>query len=113
MTAWQNTGLTLAALPQIPVRALHEDRRGYTPLDVRAPGEWSAGRVPGALHVFLPELPARLASLDRAARYAVYCDSGYRASIGASLLQRAGFAHVANVPGSWQAWTRGGLPVER
>lgn len=35
---------------------------------------------------------------------AVYCDSGYRASLGASLLRRAGFTDVRNVSGSWKAW---------
>jgi hydroxyacylglutathione hydrolase len=42
----------------------------------------------------------------------VYCDSGYRASIAASLLQASGF-DVANIPGSWQAWTACDLPVEK
>ncbi|MGE5171515.1 MAG: MBL fold metallo-hydrolase [Rudaea sp.] len=111
MSAWEQSGLPLESLPQVAVHALHERRDEYVPLDVRAPGEWAAGHVPGATHVFLPELPERIAALDETKRYAVYCDSGYRASIAASLLQRAGFGRVANVPGSWQAWTRAGLPV--
>ncbi len=44
---------------------------------------------------------------------AVYCDSGYRASLGASILRRNGFAHGRNVPGSWKAWTAAGYPVEK
>jgi hydroxyacylglutathione hydrolase len=43
---------------------------------------------------------------------ATYCASGYRASLAASLLQRAGFEDVRNVPGSWKAWTSAGYPVE-
>ena len=44
---------------------------------------------------------------------AVYCDSGYRASIAASLLLRHGFKDVRNVPGSWKAWKAAGYEVEK
>jgi hydroxyacylglutathione hydrolase len=80
---------------------------------VRSPAEWAKGHIPGAQHVFLPELLARAASFDKSSPIAIYCDSGYRASIGASLLQRDGFSRVANVPGSWQAWQRAGYLSER
>jgi len=42
----------------------------------------------------------------------VYCDSGYRASLGASLLLRMGFKDVRNVPGSWKAWMALGYEVQ-
>jgi hydroxyacylglutathione hydrolase len=51
--------------------------------------------------------------LDRQKPLAVYCDSGYRADIAASLLQRQGYADVRNVPGSWQAWTKAGYEIEQ
>jgi hydroxyacylglutathione hydrolase len=41
-----------------------------------------------------------------------YCDSGYRASLAASILKREGFENVFNVPGSWQACKHAGYPVE-
>lgn len=43
---------------------------------------------------------------------AVYCDSGYRASLAASLLLRMGFKDVHNVPGSWKAWKALGYEVQ-
>ena len=113
MAAWQNAGHALQPLEQLTVERLADERDAWTALDVRQPQEWQQGHVPGARHLFLPELPARLAELDRDAPIAVYCDSGYRASVGASLLQRAGFRRVASVPGSWQAWQARGLPVEK
>jgi hydroxyacylglutathione hydrolase len=63
------------------------------------------------MHVFLPELVKSLARIPKDRPVAVYCDSGYRASIAASLLQARGF-DVRNVPGSFQAWQACGLPVE-
>lgn len=113
MAAWRNAGKPLRSLPQWPVQRLHEELSRCTVLDVRSPEEWSKGHVPGARHVFLPELPQRLGELPADKPLAVYCDSGYRASLGASLLQRQGFERVASVPGSWQAWQGAKLPVER
>jgi rhodanese-related sulfurtransferase len=83
-----------------------------TLLDVRSPHEWKKGHAPGARHIFLGDLPAKLGQLSKADRIAVYCDSGYRASIAAILLQASGF-DVANIPGSWQAWKACDLPVEK
>lgn len=113
MSSWENAGLPLQALPQLHVAEASKacQQGSFTLLDVRSPQEWKKGHAPGARHVFLPDLPVRLAEWPRAERLAVYCDSGYRASIAASLLQAKGF-DVANVPGSWQAWTASGLPVE-
>lgn len=116
MTAWENAGLPLQPLRQLHVRelaqALREESERLTVLDVRAPHEWEEGRVPGAVHVFLPELEDALARIPKDKPVAVYCDSGYRASIAASLLQARGF-DARNVPGSWQAWQACGLPVEK
>ncbi|MGZ7096152.1 MAG: rhodanese-like domain-containing protein [Methanobacterium sp.] len=41
----------------------------------------------------------------------VYCDTGNRASIAASLLQINGYANVANVLGSISAWKGAGYPL--
>ena len=115
MTDWQNAGLPLANVCEWTVRELDSRREdpNLSVLDVRGDDEVVKGRVPGAKHIFLPQLEHRLGELDRAKTIAVYCGSGYRASIGTSILKRNGFEHVANVPGSWQAWRAADLPVER
>jgi hydroxyacylglutathione hydrolase len=114
MSSWENEGLQLQALPQLHVTQLASELAASTVnvLDVRSPQEWTRGHVPGAHHVFLPDLPGQLGSLDRSRRTAVYCDTGYRASIAASLLQSNGF-EAANVPGSWKAWISAGLPAAK
>ncbi|MEV8637099.1 rhodanese-like domain-containing protein [Streptosporangium sp. NPDC051023] len=70
-------GLTVGALPAADVV-----------LDVRMTGEWRAGHIDGALHIPLPELPARLAEVPDGTVW-VHCGSGYRAAAAASLLRRA------------------------
>jgi hydroxyacylglutathione hydrolase len=53
-----------------------------------------------------------MGELDRSKPTAVYCGSGYRASIATSILKPAGFDKLWNVPGSWEAWKKAKLPVE-
>jgi hydroxyacylglutathione hydrolase len=60
-----------------------------TVLDVRHDDEWTADHVAGAVHVPLPSLLARLDELPAGPLW-VHCQSAYRASVAASLLDRAG-----------------------
>jgi rhodanese-related sulfurtransferase len=83
--------------------ALAEDpNRVY--IDARRRTEWIDGHVQGATLIPLHEFPARIeeiATMSRAAAHAgadprvwISCGSGFRASIAASLLQRAGIPTV-------------------
>ena len=94
------------------VHELNERNSSLQVLDVRSPGEWKKGHVPGAHHIFVPELGNRVGELDRKKPMAIYCGSGYRASIATSILKQQGFNDVWNVPGSWEAWKKAKLPVE-
>ncbi|WP_422744184.1 MBL fold metallo-hydrolase [Mycobacterium sp. WMMD1722] len=58
-------------------------------LDVRQTHEYAAEHLPGAVNIPLHELPDRLADVPAGSVW-VHCGSGYRASIAASLLDRAG-----------------------
>ena len=72
-------------------------------LDVRGQSEWDEGHVPGATHIHLGELRGRLDELDRHRPVVLYCRSGNRSAIGASLLQAEGFSDVRNVEGGVRA----------
>jgi hydroxyacylglutathione hydrolase len=113
MTAWNNAGLPLAETDQMTVHEIRRDEKAVQILDVRSPSEWEEGHIPGARHIFLPELRKRTGELDKDKPVAAYCDSGYRASIAASILRAKGFEHVHNLPGSWQAWRNAKYPVEK
>ena len=113
MRAWQNAGYPLRELPQMTIHELQNSRNGLQVLDVRGPAEWKKGRIPGAKHIFLPQLQKRANELDRERPVLVYCATGYRASLAASLLQQEGFADVRNLPGSFHAWKAAKFPVEK
>jgi hydroxyacylglutathione hydrolase len=115
MKAWENSGFPLQRLPQMSVYELKEQLNCVQLLDVRAPDEWEQGRIPGAKHLYVADMRDGLdgvSAFDKTKPVATYCDSGFRADIAASLLQRRGYKDVRNVPGSWQAWTKAGFEVE-
>jgi hydroxyacylglutathione hydrolase len=72
-------------------------------LDVRNPAEVARGAVQGARLVPLPALRSRLSELSPARPVAVYCASGVRSVIAASLLEQQGFADVSSVLGGFDA----------
>ena len=112
MKAWDAAGFPLERIGQMSVHELAERKSSLQVLDVRSPGEWKKGHVPGARHIFVPELRDRMNEIDRNKPTAVYCGSGYRASIATSILKPQGFKELWNVPGSWEAWKKAKLPVE-
>lgn len=78
-------------------------------LDVRQPHEWRTGRIEGARHIPLTQLPRRLRELDRHTPIVVVCRSGHRSGIAAKLLRAFGVdAH--SLDGGVNAWTAAGLP---
>jgi glyoxylase-like metal-dependent hydrolase (beta-lactamase superfamily II)/rhodanese-related sulfurtransferase len=82
-------------------------------VDVRNPGETAAGAVPGAVIMPLPQLASRVDELDPTRPTVVYCASGYRSSIAASVLAAAGFDDVSDLLGGYEAWNAAAKEEER
>ena len=81
-------------------------------LDVRQASEYEAGHVHGARHLTAGTLPDELETLPRNRPIAVMCASGYRSSVAASLLDKAGFEHVSWVADGVPAWRAAGYELE-
>jgi hydroxyacylglutathione hydrolase len=111
MKAWDNAGFDLEHVGEMTVHDIKAAGGEVQVIDVRSPSEWEEGHIPGATHIFLPELREKARTLAKRKPLAVYCDSGYRASIGASMLKQEGLQDVSNVPGSWQAWKKAKYPI--
>jgi hydroxyacylglutathione hydrolase len=58
----------------------------------------------------LDKLERMADQLDRTRPVAVHCQSGYRSAIAASVLERAGFLQLYNIPGGFDAWRSSGMP---
>lgn len=80
-------------------------------LDVRRDDEWAAGHLAGATHIPLHQLEAGLGRVPGGEVW-VHCASGFRASIAASLLDRAG-RPVVLIDDDWDRAAGAGLTVVR
>ncbi len=85
-------------------------RHGAILLDVREDAEWRAGHAPGARHIPLSRLPARMKDLPPRRTVITVCRSGHRSTMAARLLAREG-REVISLSGGMHAWARAGLPV--
>jgi hydroxyacylglutathione hydrolase len=80
-------------------------------VDVRSAKERAQKRIPGSMGVPLNHLLEQLPGLPKNRPLLVHCAGGYRSSIAASLLQRAGFPAVVDLAGGISAWQASGLPI--
>lgn len=73
-------------------------------VDVRGPGEFAGGTLPGAANLPLPRLRELMPALDPTRPVLVHCAGGYRSIAAASLLSAHGFDDVSDLIGGWHAW---------
>jgi rhodanese-related sulfurtransferase len=83
---------------------------GATVVDVREPGEYVGGHVPGAVLMPMGQLPSRTGELDRGRPVFVICASGNRSGAMTDYLLQAGF-DARSVAGGTSGWVRAGRPV--
>lgn len=79
---------------------------GVTVIDVRTPAEFAEGHLPGAVNIDVEDatFPDKIAQLDPAADYAVYCRSGNRSRVAMDYMTQAGVAHTVGLEGGIGAW---------
>jgi rhodanese-related sulfurtransferase len=81
------------------------------PVDVRTPNERETKRISGSIGIPLNRLEDRLGEVPQNRPLLVHCAGGYRSSIAASLLQRAGFTKIVELAGGMAAWEAAHLPL--
>lgn len=99
-------------LPATELAARSAEQPGLQLIDVRNTAELAAGAVPGTRHIPVVALVTRMSELNRHASIVVYCASGYRSSIAASVLRAGGFTRVTELRGGFEAWSTVGLPIQ-
>ena len=84
-------------------------------LDVRTPGEYSAGHIAGATNLDFQasDFSERLTKLDREKTYLVHCASGGRSTKALPQFSKLGFKRVVHLDGGIKAWQAAGNPVEK
>ncbi|MGN6128155.1 MAG: aminotransferase class V-fold PLP-dependent enzyme, partial [Humibacter sp.] len=95
--------VTGARVEPIALESLRE-RESTVLLDVRSPGEFESGAIPGALNIPLAQLRRRRGEIPAAGHVVVNCESGWRSGVAASYLSSQGFA-AEDLRGGFEAWT--------
>jgi len=112
---WSAAGLPVGKVATMDVAALAPRlaRGEVTVLDVRNLSEWSAGHLPGAMHIPLGRLDERFKEIPDDKPLIVQCQSGGRSAIAASVLQQLGVSSATNLTGGYAAWQQQGFDVVR
>jgi thioredoxin 1 len=85
--------------------------QGAYVVDVREADEVAGGRVPGAVHIPMNEVPGRIAELPQDKPVFVICQVGGRSRQVVDHLRAQGIAAI-NVAGGTGGWAQRGWPLE-
>ena len=113
--AWATAGLALKHIAQLSseeLRDLVQHQSEAVIVDVRARSEYDSGHIKRAINIPVADLRTRYVELDSAAETAIYCSSGNRSILGASLLAQRGFARLMNVAGGLSGYRAAGFPLD-
>ncbi len=81
-------------------------------LDVRTPGEYAGGHVPGALNIPHMAVVSRKGELAPNKGLVFICQMGSRSALACEFAASMGFKELYNVEGGTEAWVKAGYAVE-
>jgi rhodanese-related sulfurtransferase len=102
---------TLTGTEIAPERAAELIASGAELVDVRRDYEFEAGRIAGARHVEINELPGEAESIAKDRPVVFYCRTGSRSSLAAAAFSQAGW-DAYNLEGGLKAWVESGNGIE-
>lgn len=112
--AWKLAGLPINSIQLVKPAALYQQMQAGTApvvVDVRLPNEWMGVRIGNVLNIPLNILSTEAKRLSKEMPVLTVCNSSYRSSMGAAVLQKLGFKNVFNMEGGGEAWIKAGLPT--
>jgi len=116
MESWIKGG---NATSTIQASTVHEIRRRQLAgeemllVDLRDRRELDSGAIPGAMVLHLGKLMERSSELPMDKEMVLFCGSGYRGGIAASMLRNSGIKNVRIMLGGFGSWRANGYPVEK
>ena len=84
-------------------------------LDVRDPGEFATGHLPGAINVSRGTLEFKIWDKvpDQNAKIYVYCLTAMRSALAAKTLNDLGYKNAVLMNAYFEEWVQAGYPVEK
>jgi hydroxyacylglutathione hydrolase len=115
--AWQKTGRDTASIKTVSVQELCGilDANSDTwILDVRNERELRHdGEIPGAHHIPVTHMEQRQKEVPRDRMVYIFCGSGVRSMLVASLLRKQGWDKLTVVLGGFKAWKSVACPIRQ
>jgi len=87
------------------LKALMAGGKKFVLVDVREPGEFSAGHIEGATLIPLGTLSGEFARLPKDVPLVVYCRSGHRSAKAVAFLLAHGYGKAVSLEGGFLAWS--------
>jgi rhodanese-related sulfurtransferase len=81
-------------------------------IDVRTPGEYAGGHVPGAINIPHMSVVSRKDELASDKELVMICQMGQRSALACEFAASLGFKDLYNVEGGTEAWIKAGYQVE-
>jgi hydroxyacylglutathione hydrolase len=114
MLAWHRAGEPSQQINMVTVQELcHrlDNEQEAWILDVRSDAEVEADPIPNAHHIHIKSFPERMVEVPREPTVYVFCGTGVRSAIVASLLRRAGWNNMVVVLGGLAGWSSTSCPL--
>jgi hydroxyacylglutathione hydrolase len=109
MAAQQVENLEMWSVHQL--KEALENREDIFLLDVRKINDRKKVHIAGSHHYWVGDIPQNLKHIPKDKKIVIYCDSGYKSTIAASILQKNGYSNVVSVLGSMGAWLKAKYPL--
>jgi rhodanese-related sulfurtransferase len=108
-------GAELVTIAPGDARAFLRNTRDVFVLDVRTEREFKKGHLEDAVLIdyYRRDFKRRIAALDKAEPYLIYCYSGARSKAALRLMDSLGFQNIRHIKGGIRDWKREGLPLVR
>ncbi len=102
-------------LKDLTPRQINDFVQTASPLivDVRTPGEYHTGHLPGAMPAPLGTTAAKMEPIDRHTPVLLICKTGHRSQVAAWDLIAMGFTDVQHLKGGMDQWKRENLPLDQ
>ena len=97
------------------VKAMIDKKDKAIYLDVRDPGEFAAGHLPGAMNISRGTLEFNVFNKipDQNAKVIVYCKTAGRSTLATKTLNDLGYKNAVLMDAQFEDWIKAGYPVER
>ncbi len=115
MLSWHKAGKISHSIGTITVHNLCDRLdagEDFHILDVRSDEELETqGEIPTAQHIHVVDLPTRMDEVPRGRRTYIFCGSGVRSMMAASLLERQGYTDLFVILGGVAGWNSTACPI--